>query len=171
MPVLSDTQDDIRALALIDKRHRSLADVSDRWFDRSGFTWFSERAVDDTPLVAVALDYPQTCPIDKTANMMIKYWLANLNRRGDLLAAYVENIKAINAHMATVGAEKVWGLVPKTSDWMTGFLDRVAAAGACKKTDGAGIPIGDDLDPNDDYRNFYFYVGERQAVTDEMEAR
>lgn len=170
MPALTtaEKRDDIRALALIDTRHHELAEKSDRWFDRKGYTLLSERALDGTRLVAVALEADSVCPIDATATMQIKYWVANLNRKDDLLAAFTKNIVAINAHMATAAAQRVWGIVPKEAKHMTGFLDRVAEAGACSRTDGAEVSYGEG--PTEDYRNFWFYVGNRQTVTDFMEA-
>jgi hypothetical protein len=170
MPTLSTVQDAIRFLGAIDTRHRELVNVSDRWLERKGYTLLSERAPDGTPLVAVALEADSPCPIDAAAKVQIKYWVANLERVKDLLPAYVKNIAAINAHMASVGAEKVWGLVPKTAEHMTGFLDLAAAAGACKKVDGATVKIDPATSIIPDYEGFWFYVGERQAVTDHMEA-
>lgn len=171
MPTLSSAQDDLRALGAIDTRHRSLVDVSDRWLERMGYTLLGERAPDGTPLVAVALEHPSPCPIDPTATVKIKYWVANLHRPDELTAAFAKNIAAINAHMASVGAQRVWGAVPKTATHMTVFLDKVAAAGGCVKVDGAGIPIEEKGNPENDYRNFSLYVGDRQDVTDEMRAR
>lgn len=171
MPTLSSVEDDLRYLAGIDTRHRGLADVSDAWFERMGFTLLSDRAPDNTPLVAVVLQYDEPCPIDPTATVKIKYWLANLNRPDDLLAAFARNIIAINDNMATANAQRVWGAVPKTATHMTSFLNRVAEAGACNKVNGAGIPIDPGLSQENDLRNFLIYVGDRQRVTDAMEGR
>lgn len=175
MPTLSDARNDIRYLAQIDTHHGILGPeedggVTDGWFDRKGYTLLSERAPDGIALVAVALEYPSPCQIDPTATLRIALWLANLDRRDELLPAYVKNIVAINEHMASVGAERVWGLVPKRADHLTGFLDLVAKAGACEKVDGSGIPMLGALDESNDWRNAWFYIGDRQVVTDFMEA-
>lgn len=171
MPTLTDLRNDIRFLAAIDTRHSILATVKDGWFDRKGYTLFSERAEDGPPLVAVALEYPSPCPIDATATMQIAVWVANLKRKDQLLPAYVKNIVAINDHMAGVGAKRVWGLVPKEADHLTGFLDLVAKAGACERVDGTGVPMPGAVDESDDWRNAWFYIGDRQKVTDFMEGK
>lgn len=159
----AEARDDLRLLGGIDKRHRFLADVPDRWFQNKGYTALSARHADGTPLVGVLLQYPSVCPIDPTAEMQIKYWVGNLDRRAELLPAFIANIVAINTEMGHLGVARVWGLVPKTADHLVGFLDDVAAAGACVRTDGAGVSL--DASAESDYRNFYFYVGERETVT------
>jgi len=169
-PTAAAIRNDLRYLGGIDRRHSFLESVPDRWFQNKGYTLLTERAVDGTPLVGVALDYPFPCPIDETATMMIRYWLGNLNRRAELLPAYIKNIVAINEHMATVGAKRVWGAVPKKATHLTSFLEPAARAGACRRVDGAGITIGDVVDEEDDYRNFWFFIGDRQTVTDFMQA-
>lgn len=162
---LADIRNDLRFLGAIDRRHAFLEDVPDRWFQNKDYVLLSERADDGTPLVAVALEYPSPCPIEPSADVRIAYWVANLNRREDLLPAFVKSIVAINAEMARLGARRVWGAVPKSADHLTSFLDRVAEAGKCERVDGAGIPTAEALDDASDYGNFYFYIGDREAVT------
>lgn len=167
---LTALRDDLRYLGAIDRRHSFLESVPDRWFQNKGYTVLTERAVDGTPLVGVALEYPSVCPVDATATMQIRYWLGNLDRRAELLAAYIKNIVAINDHMASVGASRVWGAVPKKATHLTSFLEPAALAGACRQVDGAGITLGDAMDEEDDCRNFWFFIGDRQTVTDFMQA-
>jgi hypothetical protein len=169
---VADIRNDLRFLGGIDCRHAFLENVPDRWFENKGYILLSERAGDGTPLVGVALEYPLACPIDATADMYIRYWVANLNRKPELDAAFVKNIIAINDEMAALGVRRVWGLVPKKSSHLRGFLDRVADAGACQRVDGAGVTVGVAEDEaGGDYRNFNFYIGDRQAVTDFMQGR
>lgn len=162
MPTLSNVQDDIRILAEIDMRHRFLSRVKDGWFARTGFVFLSERAVDGTPLVGVALKHPAPCPIDKTATVQIKYWVANLGR-DDLGPAFKKSIAAINDEMAQLGAERVWGLVPKTAEHLVALLDPIAEAAKCVKTDGA--------EAGEEYAAFHFYVGNRTDVNDLVQRR
>ena len=113
-------RDDLRVLSEVDPHHGRFRDASDGWFERSGFVTLSERARDGTPLVAVNLKYPDPCPLDKRANMRIVHWLANLEVDKRMLSrAFVRSVEAINAHMATVGATRVWGLVPKRAAHLT----------------------------------------------------
>lgn len=148
-------RDDLRYLATIDRRHSRLADVTDGWFQRTGYPVLSVRAGDGTPLVAVALAYPSPCPVDPTATVQIKYWLANLERPGELQAALVQNIIAIQAQMTSTRVRRVWGAVPKSATHLTDLLDPVAEAGACAKVEGT-----------EDWANAYFYIGDRDTVAE-----
>lgn len=167
MPLtIAETQDDLRFLGGIDRRHSFLEGVPDSWFDNNGYILLSVRDTDGTPLVAVALEYPSPCPLDPTADVQIKLWVANLKRMADLDAAFVRSVIAINDEMERIGAKNVWGMVPKSAGHMIGFLDRVAAAGQCRKVDGATVTFEDR--PAGTLRNFNFYIGNRQMVTDFM---
>ena len=157
-------RDDIRFLSTVDSHHGRFGDVPDGWFERSGFVTLSERSQNDVPLVAVNLRYPAPCPIDETADMQIVHWLANLTVDKMMLArAFVRSIQAIHAHMATVGATRVWGMVPKLAPHLTEFLDQVAASGACERFDGADVDVG----PFEgiDMAGVVFYVGDGLDVT------
>jgi hypothetical protein len=169
MPTLSTSElrADVRFLAKIDTRHRFLAGVTEGWFDRTGLIILTERAGDGTPLVGVLLKYPFECPMDKTATMQIKYWVANLDRPDDLDAAFKANIQAIHDEMVTLGVRRVWGLVPKNADHLTVRLDPIATAAACEKVDGATVLAADEvLSP---YQNFDFYFGDRDVVNTEVQ--
>lgn len=171
MPALTtaELRADIRYLAKIDTRHRFLTGVTEGWFDRTGLIILTERAGDGTPLVGVLLKHPYECPVDETATMQIKYWLANLDRPDDLDAAFKANIQAIHDEMATLGVQRVWGLVPKNADHLTVRLDPVATAAKCEKTDGAAVLS--DEDGRYPYQNFVFYFGDRTDVNDWVQAR
>lgn len=172
MQFQTEAYDDIRTLAGIDTRHRALQDVPDRWFENKGYTLLAVRAQDETPLVGVALHHPSPCPIDPTAEMEIKYWVANLDRGSDLPAAFVANIGQINDAMAAANVQRVWGKVPKAAKHLVTLLDPVAKAGACKRVDGAGVPIDAAMDrPKNDYCNSWIYVGDGKEVTDFIRRR
>ncbi len=164
------TRDDIRILSEVDPHHGRFRDLPDGWFQRSKFITLSERTQGGTPLVAVNLRYPEPCPLDTTADMHIVHWLANLDADKRALArAFVRNIKAINVEMQRVGATRVWGEVPKRATHLTDFLDRAAAAGACKRVDGADVNVG----PYEGIpmEGAVFYIGLGQDVTDFMAVR
>ena len=151
------SRDDLRFLSTVDTHHGTFATVPDRWFERSGFVTFSEQAQDGTPLVAVNLRYPEPCPLDATADMRIVHWLANLDvSKGMLARAFVRSIRTINAHMAEVGATRVWGVLPKQAAHLTAFLDRVASSGKCERVQA----VDDDGDIP-----WWYYIGLGQDVT------
>ena len=174
MPTLSTSKlrADIRYLAAIDTRHRFLrpekkGGVKESWFDNNAFIILTERADDGTPLVGVMLKHPSTCPVDKTATMQIKYWVANLKRPDDLDAAFKANIAAINTKMAELGVERVWGAIPKAADHLTERLNPVALAGHCERIDGAGVLR--DNEGRHPYENFWFFIGDRTDVNDAVQ--
>ncbi len=157
--------DDLRYLSTVDRHHGRFVDASDGWFERSGFITLSEQARDGAPLVAVNLRYPEPCFLDPAADMHIVHWLANLEVDKRLLAvAFVRNIEAINVEMGKVGATQVWGMVPKSATHLTDFLDRAAAAGACKRIDGADVNEGEFEGTPPEH--VYFYIGLGQDVTE-----
>lgn len=172
MPSLSisdiNLRNDIRYIAERDTRHRFLraedkGGVRESWFDNNAFIILTEKAGDGTPLVGVLLRHPSKCPVDVTATMQIKYWVANLKREADLDAAFKANIAAINTKMAELGVDRVWGLVPKAADHLITRLDPIATAAKCVKSDGA--------DYEDAYQNFSFFFGNRTDVSDWVQAR
>ena len=61
------------------------------------------------------------------------------------------------------GEGKIWGACPKNATHLVTFLDRVVAAGQCRRVDGATV----DLDA--DYSDFYFYIAERGRAKEFME--
>jgi hypothetical protein len=171
MPTLSEAErrDDIRKLGKIDTHHRFLRDggVTDGWFDNNAFIILTERAPDGEPLVGVLLKYPYECPVDRTATMQIKYWLANLNRKGELGAAFKANIQAIHDEMAALGVQRVWGAVPKNAAHLTTLLNPIATAAACEKVDGTTVLAEDEL--TSPYQNFDFFFGDRDVVNGEVQ--
>jgi hypothetical protein len=168
MPTLTtaELRADIRKLAAIDKRHGFLARVLPSWFDNNAFIILTERARDGKPLVGVLLKHPFECPVDKTATMQIKFWLADLSRPDELDAAFKANVQAIHDEMATLGVQRVWGLVPKDAGHLTGFLNPIATAAACEKVDGASVLAEDEL--LSPYQNFDFFFGDGGEVNDEV---
>jgi hypothetical protein len=168
MPTLSNSEkrDDIRKLAKIDPRHRFLATVKEGWFDRIGLIIHIERDRAGEPLVGVMLKHPSVCPVDKTATMQIKYWLADLDRPDELDPAFTANVQAIHDEMAVLGVQRVWGLVPKDAAHLTTFLNPIATAAACEKVDGATVLAEDEL--VSPYENSDFFFGDRGEVNDEV---
>lgn len=165
----SEKREDIRYLAKKDPHHRFLREGSttDGWFDNNKFIILTERAKDGTPLVGVLLKYPYECPVDKTATMQIKFWVFNLDRKDELAPAVKANIQAIHDEMATLGVQRVWGLVPKEADHLAVFLNPIATADKCEKVDGAGVLGAEEL--VSPYQNFDFYFGDRGVVNDEVQ--
>ena len=150
--------DDFRYLADIDRRHRMLRFVSDSTLGRM------ERDVQydqqGKPLVAVAL-VEETCPVDPDATYRIKYWLGDTDK--DLAAALTKSSLAVVAAMEGRGEGKIWGACPKNATHLVTFLDRVVAAGQCRRVDGAGLEL------DADYSDFYFYIAERAQAREFME--
>lgn len=163
----NEKREDIRKLAEIDRRHRFLASVDEGWFDRSGLIILTERAEDETPLVGVMLAYPEVCPADKTADLRIKYWVANLDRPADLDEAFKRNIQAIHDEMVTLGVRRVWGAVPKQADHLTVRLNPIAVADKCEKVDGADVLTANE--PRSRYGKFWFFFGDRDTVNNKVQ--
>lgn len=172
MPPLStaERRADIRKLAAIDKRHGFLATVTEGWFDwheRNGGIILTERDRDGKPLVGVILKHPSVCPVDETATLEIKYWVADLNRKDELGAALKANVQAIHDEMARLGVQRVWGRVPKEAIHLIGFLNPIATAAACEKVDGASVLAEDEL--VSPHQNFDFFFGDRGTVNTKVQ--
>jgi hypothetical protein len=157
-PTTAQKRDDIRKLAKIDKRHGFLATADPGWYDRRAHTILVERARDGVPLVGVMLRYPFECPADKTATMWIQYWLANLDRKDELDAAFKASVQAIHDEMVAVGAQRVWGPVPMNAAHLTSRLNPIAVAGKCETAAVEGARG----------RKVYFF-GDRDTVNTEVQ--
>ena len=150
--------DDFRRLADIDRRHRMLRFVSDSTLGRMELDVQYDRA--GKPLVGVAL-VEETCPVDSDATYRIKYWLGDTD--GDLVAALTKSSLAVVAEMEGRGEGKIWGACPKSAAHLVTFLDRVVAAGLCRRVDGATVDL------EQDHSDFYFYIAERDQAKEFMQ--
>ena len=124
--------DDLRTLSQIDRHHRDLVDVSDRWIERSGLTVFSSRPGAGVPFAAVALKMQGgPCPADPSVTARIKYWVVNLPKPRPVLArALADTAVQMADELQRLGHSGVWGFVPRNvPEAMTGFLDALEQLG------------------------------------------
>ena len=61
------------------------------------------------------------------------------------------------------GEGKIWGACPKNATHLFTFLDRVVAAGLCRRVYGATVNL------DTDYSDFYFYIAERAQAKEFMQ--
>ncbi len=151
--------DDFRYLANIDRRHRMLRFTPDSVLQRlqRDVQYDSE----GKPLVAVGL-VEETCPVDPTATFRIKYWIGDTTRQS-LVTALTKSSLAVIQKMEGRGEAKIWGACPKDATHLVAFLDRVVAAGQCRRVDG------DDVDLETDFSGHYFYIAERAQAKEFMQ--
>lgn len=152
------TLDDFRYLADIDRRHRKLRFAPDSVLQRLQIDVQHDRQ--SKPLVAVAL-VEETCPVDPSATFRIKYWIGDTTRQS-LVAALTKSSLAVIQEMEGRGEAKIWGACPKDATHLVSFLDRVVAAGQCRRVDG------DDVELETDFSGHYFYIAERGQAEEFM---
>ena len=150
--------DDFRRLADKDQRHRMLRFASDAALGRLEIDVQRDRR--GKPIVAVGL-VKETCPVDPDANYRIKYWLGDTDE--DLVAALTRSSLAVVRAMEGRGEGKIWGACPKNATHLVTFLDRVVAAGLCRRVDGATVDL------EQDHSDFYFYIAERGQAKEFMQ--
>ena len=155
------TFDDFRRLADVDQtgRHRMLRFASDAALGRMKLDMQYDR--NGNPIVGVGL-VKETCPVDPDATYRIKYWLGDTTRRS-LIAALTKSSLAVVAAMEGRGVGKIWGACPKNATHLVTFLDRVVAAGLCRRVDGATVDL------EQDHGDFYFYIAERAQAKEFMQ--
>ena len=81
VPVLAGTvtaRDDFRDLASVDRHHKSLSRLTNRWFDRRGGQVLSAR--EGTRPMTAALVRSLPCPTDAEATAPILYWVVDTGR-------------------------------------------------------------------------------------------
>lgn len=156
-------QDDLRYLAEIDTRHRRLRHAPD-----SSLEHLVARDVQHDrqgkPLVAVGL-VEETCPVDPAATFRIKYWLGDITRRS-LIGALTRSSLAVIAEMQSRGEQKIWGAVPKNATHLVTFLDRVVAAGLCRRVDADDS--GDNIANPNPFPDHWYYIADREEAREFM---
>lgn len=153
--------DDLRYLAEIDQRHSRLRHATDSALQRlEKIDVQHDRQ--GKPLVAVGL-VEETCPVDPTATFRIKYWIGDTTRRS-LIAALTKSSLAVIQEMEGRGEAKIWGACPKDAAHLVGFLDRVVAAGLCRRVDADEVGL-EEIHP---YRGSFFYIAERGQAEEFM---
>lgn len=151
-------QDDLRALALIDRHHGSLRELSDASLSR--LTILVQRQA-ETPIVVAAVK-EEVCPIDPTATFKVQYWLSDI-RHPDVQDFLLKSAVTVGQELARQGHTICWGWIPRKGRHLAEFLDRMEAAGAGRweSADAMGL---DDLERLEANALGRFYIA--KPITD-----
>jgi hypothetical protein len=150
---------DFRYCAARDDDHRRFQDFPDAWLNR--YRIVVERA-GPNPVMALATNYPERCPLNPDLDFRLKYWVVNRSEAQAVTdrAMWGVTRRAI-ALAAGLHASGVWGALPKNSQ-LRRVLDGWHERGLFDRIDGDELAdqmkADDDADQASYHRNLIYYV-------------